>query len=179
MKSAHRDHYKVLQVDPEAEPEIIQAAYETLAARFHPLNDLTGVHEVRLKELNRAYDVLSDPGRRRVYDIERSEAYRPMGPGELIGVPVPEPEAEPTPAAAGGRRGLSARLNAGPPRNGGTTQAGPSGSSVLNFGRFAGMSLRDIAGEDTEYLRWLARHSSGIRYRSEIENLLRSLGEQL
>ena len=41
------------------------------------------------------------------------------------------------------------------------------------------LQLRDIAGEDTEYLRWLARHSSGIRYRHEIESLLRSMGEQL
>jgi uncharacterized protein (DUF3820 family) len=56
---------------------------------------------------------------------------------------------------------------------------GPIGSTVLDFGRFAGRTLRDIAAEDTEYLRWLARHSSGIRFRGEIERLLRNIGEQL
>lgn len=179
MRSVQRDYYKVLQVDPEAEPEIIQAAYETLAARFHPESDLTGVHEVRRKELDRAYKTLSDPGRRRAYDIERSDFYRPMGRGELIGVPVAEPTPEAEPSAIGFRRGLSARLNGGAPKNGSAAQNGHIGSTVLDFGRFAGMSLRDIAKDDTEYLRWLTRHSSGIRFRSEIEKLLRSLGEHL
>jgi hypothetical protein len=73
-------------------------------------------------------------------------------------------------------RGLSARLSSGPSF---APNGGPIGSTVLEFGRFAGMTLRDIAVEDTEYLRWLARHSSGIRFRSEIESLLRSMGEQL
>jgi uncharacterized protein (DUF3820 family) len=56
--------------------------------------------------------------------------------------------------------------------------SGPVGSTVINFGRFAGRTLRDIANEDTEYLRWLMRHSSGIRFRVEIVTLLRSFGEQ-
>jgi len=170
MKTARRDYYKVLQVDPEAEPEIIDAAYQTLAARFHPESDLTGVHEVRTKELKRAYEVLSNPGRRRAYDIERSEVYQPMGPGELIGVPEPQPEPQLATANAT-PRGLSGRLAAGP--------AGSNGSTVLDFGRFAGMTLREIARQDTEYLRWLARHSSGIRFRNEIDAVLRGMGEQL
>jgi curved DNA-binding protein CbpA len=174
MRTMQRDYYKVLQVDPEAEPDIIQAAYETLASRYQPLKDLTGVHEVRLKELNRAYDVLSNPGRRRVYDIERSDGFASMGPTDMIGIPISEPEPEPEPMPA--RRGLSARLQNGPPS---APNGGPIGSTTIDFGRFAGMSLRDIAGEDTEYLRWLARHSSGIRFRGEIESLLRSMGEHL
>ena len=176
MTTSSRDYYKILQVDPEAEPEIIQAAYDTLAARFHPESDLTGVHTVRMKELNRAYEVLSNPGRRRAYDIERSTPYEPMGPGELIGVPSPEPAREPV--GAGARRGLAARVSSGG-RIGSHEGAGPAGSSVLDFGRYAGMSLHDIARQDTEYLRWLSRHSSGIRFRNEIEQVLRSLGEYL
>jgi curved DNA-binding protein CbpA len=174
MKAAARDYYKILQVDPEAEPEIVQAAYETLAARFHPERDLTGVHAVRIRELNRAYEVLSNPGRRRAYDIERSASYEPMGPGELIG--VPSPEAAPEPVGAGARRGLAARVSAAARVHDGS---GPGGSSVLDFGRYAGMSLHDIARQDTEYLRWLSRHSSGIRFRNEIERVLRSMGEHL
>jgi curved DNA-binding protein CbpA len=176
MKTAERDYYKVLQVDPDAEQDIIEAAYQTLASRFHPDRDLTGVHEVRLRELDRAYSVLSNPGRRRAYDIERSDGYRPVGPGEMIGAPVPAPEPAPVAGMENGSRGLNARIANGAPSNG-HDALGPIGSSVVDFGRFAGMSLRDIAGEDTEYLRWLTRHSSGIRFRGEIEKLLRSMGE--
>ena len=43
---------------------------------------------------------------------------------------------------------------------------------VLDFGRYAGWSLRDLARHDPDYLRWLSRHSSGIRHRRLIEELL-------
>lgn len=175
MKTLQRDYYKILQVDPEADQDIIQAAYEALSARFHPENDLTGVHQVRMKDLSRAYEVLSSPGRRRAYDIERAAPFEPMGPGELIGVPSPEPQ--PEPATVGATRGLAARVAAGPHRNGEAN--GSIGSTVLDFGRYAGMTLHDIAKQDTEYLRWLSRHSSGIRFRHEIERVLRSFGEYL
>jgi hypothetical protein len=45
---------------------------------------------------------------------------------------------------------------------------GPSGS-VLDFGRYAGWSIGQLARFDPDYLRWLCRHSSGIRFRAEIE----------
>ena len=48
--------------------------------------------------------------------------------------------------------------------------------SVLTFGRYLGWSLRDLARRDPEYLLWLSRHSSGIRYRTEIYGILRSMG---
>lgn len=48
----------------------------------------------------------------------------------------------------------------------------PAGSSVLDFGRYAGWSLGDLSRHDPDYLRWLARHSAGFRYRDEIHKLL-------
>jgi hypothetical protein len=51
-----------------------------------------------------------------------------------------------------------------------------SPGSVLNFGRYAGWSLRDLARRDPDYLLWLSRHSSGIRYRTEIYGILRTMG---
>lgn len=48
--------------------------------------------------------------------------------------------------------------------------------SVLGFGRYAGWGLRDLARHDPDYLLWLSRHSSGIRYRTEIYGILRNLG---
>ena len=59
-----------------------------------------------------------------------------------------------------------------PPRT--AVRPSPSGGSVvLDFGRYAGWTLQDLAREDPDYLRWLGRHSSGIRYRQRIEALLR------
>jgi curved DNA-binding protein CbpA len=52
----------------------------------------------------------------------------------------------------------------------------PSPGSVLNFGRYIGWSLRDLARRDPDYLLWLSRHSSGIRYRTEIYGILRTMG---
>ena len=54
--------------------------------------------------------------------------------------------------------------------------AAASPGSVVGFGRYAGWSLRDLARQDPDYLIWLSRHSSGIRYRTEIYGILHSLG---
>lgn len=54
--------------------------------------------------------------------------------------------------------------------------AAPSPGSVLGFGRYTGWSLRDLARQDPDYLLWLSRHSSGIRYRTEIYGILHTMG---
>ena len=46
----------------------------------------------------------------------------------------------------------------------------------VSFGRYAGWTLRDLARQDPEYLRWLSRHSSGISYRTEIYQILGRMG---
>jgi curved DNA-binding protein CbpA len=152
-----RDLYKVLQVDPEADPDVIAAAYETLAGKLNPRRDLTGVHGVRLAELKRAYATLGDPAARRVYNQQRSIDLVPMGPGD---------DGHGYPRLATGT--LTERV-----------QAGPNGEHVdlltITFGRYAGWTLGSLVRQDPDYLRWLSRHSSGIRYRSAI---LRLLGEQ-
>jgi curved DNA-binding protein CbpA len=51
-----------------------------------------------------------------------------------------------------------------------------SRSSKLAFGRYSGWTLSQVARYDPEYLRWLARHSSGMRYRPEIERLFQTRG---
>ena len=64
------DLYKILQVDPEASPEVIQAAHRLLSEFHHPdRNPAAGAGAgARLAEINRAYEVLSDPQRRAIYD---------------------------------------------------------------------------------------------------------------
>ncbi len=71
-----KDYYAILQVDPRAEPEVVEAAYRRLSRKYHP--DVSGDPGAapRMRELNEAYQVLSDPARRRAYDRRR-----PMGPG--------------------------------------------------------------------------------------------------
>ena len=49
----------------------------------------------------------------------------------------------------------------------------PSGT-VLNFGRYAGWSLGEVARHDIEYIEWLDRAPIGRNYRQEIDEILRS-----
>ena len=70
-----------------------------------------------------------------------------------------------TPVGPGSASGTS---NGAAPR----AQAPRTGSDVLDFGRYVGWSLKDLARQDPDYLRWLSRHSSGIRYRHQIAALL-------
>lgn len=46
------------------------------------------------------------------------------------------------------------------------------GKGVLDFGRYNGWSIADLARQDPDYLLWLRRHSSGIRYRQDIDAAL-------
>lgn len=64
--------YKILQVDSEADPEVIQAAYRRLAQKWHP-DVATGQEAVdRMVAINRAWEILSDPDRRATFDAERA-----------------------------------------------------------------------------------------------------------
>jgi len=51
-----------------------------------------------------------------------------------------------------------------------------SAGTRVAFGRYAGWALRDLARQDPDYLRWLSRHASGLRYRTEIYQILGRLG---
>jgi curved DNA-binding protein CbpA len=48
----------------------------------------------------------------------------------------------------------------------------------LQEGRYAGWTLRDLAKHDPDYLRWLSRHASGLRYRAEIKTILAAKGAE-
>ena len=54
----------------------------------------------------------------------------------------------------------------------------PSGS-VLNFGRFSGWSLGEIARTDIEYIEWLDRAPIGRQYREELDQILRTSGRRV
>ena len=53
-----------------------------------------------------------------------------------------------------------------------TMDRNTAGAMTIDFGRYAGWTLADLVRADPDYLRWLSRHSSGIRYRAAILRLL-------
>ena len=198
------DLYKVLQVDPEAEHEVVQAAYRRLARKYHP--DLAPGPEAaaRMASINAAWDRLGDPLERAAYDRERS--VRDAWSAEA-GWPGTTPGARPaTPATSAGRSDAAAPgPTARPPEevsrdwtSGRSNQGGgyddsmraPDGygaagappgqatGSVLNFGRYAGWSLGEIARRDLEYIEWLDRTPIGRPYRDEIDTILRQTGRR-
>ena len=66
-----KNYYKILQVDKDASPEIIKVAYKLLVKKNHP--DLREGEdkknaEEKIKEINEAYDILSDPIKKAEYD---------------------------------------------------------------------------------------------------------------
>jgi preprotein translocase subunit Sec63 len=84
------DPYAVLDVARTATAEEIRAAYLSLAARYHPDqhhgNPLEELASARMAEINRAYELLSDPRRRAAFDAggappraDRAAAERAMG----------------------------------------------------------------------------------------------------
>lgn len=83
-RSEDKDYYAILQVHPRAEPEVIEAAYRRLSRKYHP--DVSGEADAgqRMREFNEAFEVLSDPARRRAYDRHRSFEGRPAS----VRVPV-------------------------------------------------------------------------------------------
>lgn len=63
------DFYAVLGVDRDADADVLKKAYRKLARQYHPdVNSDPGAQE-KFKEVSAAYEVLSDPEKRRVYDL--------------------------------------------------------------------------------------------------------------
>ena len=153
------DLYKVLNVDPAAAAEVIRAAYRALARRDHPDVSADPAASWKMAELNAAFEVLGAAERRAVYDQSRRAlaATTDTPPGRPAAPAAPGPTAGPTID----RQPLGARAAA-------QAQSG----TVLDFGRYAGWSLTDLARHDPDYLEWLARTMIGRAYQDEIDKLL-------
>jgi DnaJ-class molecular chaperone len=90
-----KDYYKILGVDRKATDKDIKTAYRKLARKHHPdVNKNDPKSEARFKEINEAYEVLSDAEKRRRYDeigpdwANFQQRRPPAGPGGPGGVHV-------------------------------------------------------------------------------------------
>lgn len=67
----NKNYYKILEVDSSASPEVIEKAYKTLAKKYHPdLQEESQKESAgeKLKEINEAYEILSNPESRANFD---------------------------------------------------------------------------------------------------------------
>ncbi|GAB4833988.1 hypothetical protein Ancab_032240 [Ancistrocladus abbreviatus] len=92
------DYYKTLQVDKNAKDDDLKKAYRKLAMKWHPDKNPNNKKEAeaKFKQISEAYDVLSDPRKRAVYDQYGEEGLKGQFP--------PPPGSA---AAAGGFPGFS------------------------------------------------------------------------
>ena len=139
-----RDPYRILQVQPGADPDVVKAAYRVLARKVHPdAGPMDPTTERKMTDLNWAYAIVRDPIRAQAWESEHRRAAPPT-PGQ-----------DPTHGASRGP------LDA-------------DGADLrLDFGRYEGWTLGEVVRRDPEYLDWLRRHASGARYRDAIDILLR------
>src|SRR5580658_7322383 len=74
-----QDHYALLGVDPQSDPDTMHQAYANQARKYRPQNSLTGDAEM-FDAINMAYEVLSDPVRRRQFDELHGTGQEAGGP---------------------------------------------------------------------------------------------------
>jgi curved DNA-binding protein CbpA len=166
--------YTVLQVDPRADQEAVRAAYRALARRYHPdVADPGGAHR-HMVRLNRAWELVSEPARRRATD-------RDLAARGLLPRPARPDTREPGVAAPGGAtpyqtpRWMQRNPTVQPVNPWAAGAAGPppgrASGSILNFGVFKGWSLGEVSRHDPGYLIWLAERPEGLPYLAELQAL--------
>ena len=140
-----RDPYLILHVQPTAPSEVVEAAYRALAMLIHP--DRSGSESGdEMANLNWAYQTLRDPLKRAEYDQSR------------VAIPIQS------------RTSLIERMRERAEAL--ERAAGSPAQVVLDFGRYAGMSIGQLARTDPNYLEWLRRQTAGLRYRHQIDEVL-------
>jgi curved DNA-binding protein len=125
-----RDYYEALGVSRDASPDQIQQAFRTLARKYHPDVNKDPGAEDRFKEINEAYQVLTDPETRKRYDRFGEDFRR-----------VPEDWEEQAERVGAG---------AGVGGFGGFRGGGPGGARVRygqGFGGGAGINIEDLFGD--------------------------------
>lgn len=130
----YKDYYKILGVSRSASEEEIKQAYRKLARKYHPdVNPNDKQAETRFKDINEAYQVLSDKEKRAHYDRfgQDWQAYQHAGAGARSG------------AAGGAPGGFNFRWDFGGPGGAGV---GDSGFSDFFEALFGSMGMGGTGG---------------------------------
>jgi curved DNA-binding protein CbpA len=137
------DLYALLRVPPGSDLRAIRNAYRREARRHHPD---AGGDERYMTALNKAWSVLRDPARRSAYDERLRESKVTPSPSS-----APKARSRPTPI---------------------TEPVGRPSGTVLDFGRYVGWTIGQLAAHDPDYLLWLERTPIGRPLRPEIQLVL-------
>ena len=147
-----REPHDVLGVSTSAPWPEVRAAFRTLARRYHP--DGTTPDPREMMAVNAAYEALE---LRRAWPSGGQSAAVPVGPGTGATTRDSMPAGPPVGS-------LLWRVQA----------ARQDDTPKLDFGQYTGWTIAEVARQDPRYLLWLSRHSSGIRFRRVIEQVLGS-----
>jgi hypothetical protein len=153
-----QDPHEVLGVSRFATWPEVRSAFRALARRYHA--DGQSPDQPRMAAVNAAYEALERSLRATVDDPAtdaRVSSAVPVGPGWSAGSQAGGPIHPPAGSLLG-------RIQA----------ARYVDSPMLDFGQYAGWRIAAVAERDPRYLVWLSRQSSGIRFRSAIEQALGS-----
>ncbi|KAL6785072.1 hypothetical protein ACKKBG_A02305 [Auxenochlorella protothecoides x Auxenochlorella symbiontica] len=114
-----RDFYKILGVSKDAKDDELKKAYRKLAMKWHPdknPGDKQAAASEKFKEVSEAYDTLSDPQKRQIFDTYGEEGLQGMPPPGTEGAAGPGgmPGGFPGGVPAGGFPGMGVRFQSTP-----------------------------------------------------------------
>lgn len=92
MPSTKKDYYEILGVPRNASQEEIKKAFRRLARKYHPDINKSPEAQEKFKEINEAYQVLSDPEKRKLYDTYGHAAFEGTGAQEQTYTHIPDLE---------------------------------------------------------------------------------------
>ena len=77
---AKRDYYEILGIDRSADASTIKKAYRKLAKKYHPDSNPNNAEAAeKFKDVTEAYEILSDPEKKKLYDQYGSAAFDGTG----------------------------------------------------------------------------------------------------
>ena len=170
------DPYRVLDVPRDADAATVSRAYWRLAKQFHPDRNPSPLGRRLMLVVNDAYETLKNPERRAAHDrsVQRAQgggmlrnAERPAdapASGTHGGHPVPrsrEPVIETVDGPLLRRAEQHRAATEGP--------AAPAGRPRrLEWGRYAGRTIAEVAAGDPDYLEWLIRTPLGRSFAADV-----------